>query len=287
MIGQPADHMHCELPVRRSRGFSSAALRRIPLERYGDAAELLTDLGASTGTSPASGAAATRARPWRLLRFGSIAALLAVIAAGVLYLTALQRNRCCATNDRRPNSRESAGGPSLALVDSDTEESDLADGMTEELITQLSRIGGLRVIARSSVVGYSGGKNAPRSDGNWRCGALLRAPCTKLAARCRSRATGRRQDPGTVLDEELRGGSRISKGSSGNRVAHVAEALSVQLPDLNSTCCQGRHVQRGCLSALPERTPFPGEAERSRRETGERSISSKRSIWIRRSREPG
>src|SRR3989442_14533479 len=33
-----------------------------------------------------------------------------------------------------------------------------ADGMTEELIATMSRIGGLKVIARTSVMGYKGGQ---------------------------------------------------------------------------------------------------------------------------------
>jgi DNA-binding winged helix-turn-helix (wHTH) protein len=44
----------------------------------------------------------------------------------------------------------------------DPEQEYFADGMTDELITELSTIGGLRVIARSSVMRYKGAKNLCR-----------------------------------------------------------------------------------------------------------------------------
>ena len=133
--------------------------------------------------------AATAGERWRLVRYGSGAALLCVIAAGILYFE----------NNREPLLRQAFGVPTgenrlavlpVTLVDSDPDEGYLADGMTQELIAQLSRIGGLRVIARSSVMGYSGGsKNATemgrelsvRHGSTWQR-AQSRRPATDLDA---------------------------------------------------------------------------------------------------------
>ncbi len=45
----------------------------------------------------------------------------------------------------------------FASMSSDPNDEYFADGMTEELISTMSRIGGLRVVARTSVMGYKGG----------------------------------------------------------------------------------------------------------------------------------
>ncbi len=46
----------------------------------------------------------------------------------------------------------------FANISPDPENEYFADGMTEELISTMSRIGGLKVIARTSVMGYKGGQ---------------------------------------------------------------------------------------------------------------------------------
>ena len=77
----------------------------------------------------------------------------------------------------------------LTLVDSGADAGYLADGMTQELIAQLSRVGGLRVIARSSVMGYKRGSKSSteKSGGNCRWRRFFMAAYTKRAASCRSR----------------------------------------------------------------------------------------------------
>ena len=49
----------------------------------------------------------------------------------------------------------------LTNISGDPEQESLADGMTEELITELSRIGSLKVVSRTSVMQYKGEKKKP------------------------------------------------------------------------------------------------------------------------------
>ena len=155
---EPVDRVNSEMPSAITR-ILERCLAKDSNDRYATAEELLSDLEALGAKSPPSGAP-TRGKRWRSLRNGSAAAVLCAIAAGILYVQ----------NNRAPLLHQAVGvqtrGNRLAvlpvtLVDSDGDEGYLADGMTQELIAQLSRIGGLRVIARSSVMGYSSGsKNA-------------------------------------------------------------------------------------------------------------------------------
>jgi adenylate cyclase len=49
----------------------------------------------------------------------------------------------------------------LTNISGDSEQESLADGMTEELITELSRIGSLKVVSPTSVMQYKGEKKKP------------------------------------------------------------------------------------------------------------------------------
>ena len=139
-------------------------LAKDPDDRYGTAEELLSDLEAlaqceisalAPGNSWCAVALiALRDRRRRSLR----------IAAGILYVQ----------NNREPLLHQAVGVPTrgnrlavlpVTLVDSHADEGYLADGLTQELIAQLSKIGGLRVIARSSVMGYRGGIKNPTEIG--------------------------------------------------------------------------------------------------------------------------
>lgn len=133
-------------------------LAKDPAGRYSTAKELLADLraleaapfGESHRTSP-------RRVRWHFARFVGIAAVIGLIGAAGIYIGRR-------SDDIAPPKRDMAFQSTpyrlavLPLVSgsSVTEERDLADGMTDELIAQLSRIGGLRVLARSSIMRYTG-----------------------------------------------------------------------------------------------------------------------------------
>jgi serine/threonine protein kinase/TolB-like protein/tetratricopeptide (TPR) repeat protein len=160
---QPVDRVNSEMPLAITR-ILEHCLAKDPNERYGTAEELLSDLDALERAAFVPSSAATRGDRWRSLRYASAAAVLCVIAAGTLYVQDYGTPRLDQAVGVQTRGNRLAVLP-VTLIDSDKDESYLADGMTEELIAQLSRIGGLRVIARSSIIGYSGASKSPTEIG--------------------------------------------------------------------------------------------------------------------------
>jgi eukaryotic-like serine/threonine-protein kinase len=160
---EPVDRVNSETPSAITR-ILERCLAKDPNERYGTAEELLSDLEPLGSANSAPSGAATRGERWRWLRYGSAAAFLCLIVAGILYVQDYGEPLLHQAVGVQTRGNRLAVLP-VSLVDSDGDEGYLADGMTEELIAQLSRIGGLRVIARSSVMGYSGATKNPTEVG--------------------------------------------------------------------------------------------------------------------------
>jgi len=92
---------------------------------------------------------------------------LPLVAAAVLLAVALLvvdagglRSKLFSRSAAQPQIRSLAVLP-LTNLSGDPEQEYFADGMTEELITELSRIGSLKVISRTSVMPYKGEKKKP------------------------------------------------------------------------------------------------------------------------------
>ena len=83
--------------------------------------------------------------------------------------------------------------PSVAVLpfdnlSDDASEDYFADGITDDLITDLSQVSGLFVIARNSVFAYKGqiGRRPRRSPASWASATCWRAACGGRRAGCAS-----------------------------------------------------------------------------------------------------
>jgi serine/threonine-protein kinase len=156
---EPADGENSGIPVAVTR-ILERCLAQDPRRRYADANELIRDLETlDSRTAAESGDAATHSKQRRRLRYGYAAAVFAVVTAGILYVQRDQDSLLYPTVGVQTRVHRLAVLP-VTLAGSDAAEGYLADGMTEELIAQLSRIGGLRVIARSSIRGFKNGEKS-------------------------------------------------------------------------------------------------------------------------------
>ncbi len=137
------------------RGVIQRCLAKEPAQRYQTAAEVRAVLeAASSGVIVAAAAPPrTAARRW-VLAAAAVAAIALVIAALLGLNVGRLRDR---TMGRSGAPRiESLAVLPLENFSRDPEQEFFADGMTEQLITDLSKIGALRVISRTSVMQYKG-----------------------------------------------------------------------------------------------------------------------------------
>lgn len=128
-------------------------LEKDPESRYQSAKELLVDLRRLTVPATTTTAAAPPGKlPVRALMV--IAAAVAVIGiAAAAYLLVARRR----TSPTAPQITSLAVLP-LTNLSGDPSQEYFSDGMTESLITELSHIGALKVISRTSVMQYKGAK---------------------------------------------------------------------------------------------------------------------------------
>jgi serine/threonine protein kinase/Tfp pilus assembly protein PilF len=136
-------------------------LEKEPDRRYHSAKDLSVDLRRSstpsTALAPAEPAGQAR-KPKRLAAVASIAGLLAVFLVLALLDVGDWRERLFNGN-RLPKIQSLAVLP-LANLSADPAQEYFADGMTEELTTELAQISGLRVISRTSAMRYKGSREA-------------------------------------------------------------------------------------------------------------------------------
>ena len=131
------------------------ALDKEPERRYQSAAELRVDLERMTAPVPLVAARRPSALPRRWGLMGA-AALAIVLIALLAFNVGGLRDRL--PGKGRPSPIESLAVLPLENISGDPEQEYFAEGMTDALITDLARIGALRVISRTSVMRYKGTK---------------------------------------------------------------------------------------------------------------------------------
>ncbi len=134
-------------------GIILKALDKDPNRRYQSAREMLVDLERLGAPAPLRAARRPRAHAfwWAIAPTG---ALLAVVGVVVGLNVGGMRERFLGR--AAPQRIESLAVLPLANLSGDPEQEYFADGMTEELITDLAKIGALRVISRTSIMHYKG-----------------------------------------------------------------------------------------------------------------------------------
>ena len=165
-------------------------LKKNPVERYQQAEELLADLRAiKAGRSIGRWRGIGRLLQKQAWLYGSLVGLLILLLAGALFLWPRLQVRDAATEsvtEAGALARNRLAVLPLANYSPDPEDEYFADGMTEELISRLSRLGDLRVIARTSVMRYKDTKKSIAEIGReLRVGTIIEGSVRKIKERVR------------------------------------------------------------------------------------------------------
>jgi TolB-like protein/Flp pilus assembly protein TadD len=134
-------------------GLILKCLEKDPDKRYQSAKELLLDLRRLTTVGAAPSVTFSPVRLWRR---GLIAAAVLVLLLAAIVGWNLAGVRTRWLTPASPPHIESLAVLPLTNLSGDPAQEYFADGMTDELITTLSRIRGLKVISRTSVMRYKG-----------------------------------------------------------------------------------------------------------------------------------
>jgi len=235
---EPITALRPEVPVTLEQVVAKA-MAKDPEERYPHSEEMRRDLESiQNELKPRTTQARVREMP-RSFFYTSAAVLLVVILIGGLFLW--QRA------EKRKNNVEMQGGKGvseeavafarnrvavlpLANLSPAVEDEYFADGLTEEFISMLSKVGGLRVIARTSIMPYKEkSKSAAEIGRELKVGKILEGSVRK--AQDRLRLTVRLIDVGTqdllwsqVYNREIKDIFDIQSDIA----SQVAHALQVQ-----------------------------------------------------------
>jgi serine/threonine protein kinase len=145
-------------------GIVSKALAKKPARRYANAAELVADIAAierdRTAEPAGHGRAARQRRGLLAVAVVGLSAMAVAVTLIAVNVGELRRRLF----ERGPRIQSLAVLP-LENLSRDPEQEYFADGMTDELITTLSKVHALRVTARSSSMSYRGSHKSVRAIG--------------------------------------------------------------------------------------------------------------------------
>jgi TolB-like protein/Tfp pilus assembly protein PilF len=157
---------------QRLKGIVRRCLAKSPAERYHDARGLLDDIRAEKATTTRS-----PGRTPRWLGLGAVIGVL-VLAFGIV--------RWWEAHEGGASHVHSVAVLPLENLSGDPEQEYFADGMTEALITELSRIRALRVISRTSAMRYkSTDKSLPEIAGELGVDAVVEGSVLRVGDRVR------------------------------------------------------------------------------------------------------
>jgi len=150
---------HSELPAKLEQ-IINKALQKDRESRYQRVGEMLVDLRElksehQTGTTKQTRAKVSMPQRARAFLYGASVVILALLA---WYLFAPSKT---ASTDRK-----SIAVLPFSNLSASQEDEFFSDGITEDILTQVSKIGDLRVISRTSIMQYKGTKKSIREIGN-------------------------------------------------------------------------------------------------------------------------
>jgi len=203
-LSEPVSHLRTtrEVPLAVERAVTRA-LARMPADRFASAGDFARALrsapaehapGAGTEVSAAA-ATAVRAGARRRVRIAVLAGVLLLAFLGGMLVLGRARTRSGDDAGGGATAHPSAAVLPFADLSPGRDQEYFSDGLTEELITSLSRIEGLRVAARTSSFQFKGRQVDVRE-------------------------VGRQLDVGTVLEGSVR--------RSGNRLRITAQLVNVR-----------------------------------------------------------
>jgi serine/threonine protein kinase/tetratricopeptide (TPR) repeat protein len=208
-------------------------LDKDPRRRFQSAKELLVDLGRLDETAPNKLATpAPRPSIWKRIPTPAKYAVSALLVLGVA-LTALNFHswRYRLMGRPQPTQIRSLAVLPLANRSGDPGQDFFADGMTDELISELAKISGIRVISRTSVMGFKNSKQLlPEIAKSLKVDAVVEGSVQRVGDRVRIKASlvsaGTDRELWTQsYDEDVRDVLTVE-----SRVAKtIAEVIQVQL----------------------------------------------------------
>jgi len=163
----PDPQTKCQLPGQLHQ-IVAKAIRRDPAQRYSSAAELSKDIERYLDAGALRSERSSRGLSWQRWQIAAASLGAVVLATAILFSL---RDKFAWPESIQTSPPPASGAHSIAVLPFDnlseeTENAYFADGIQGDILTNLSKIGDLKVIARASVMRYRGKTNRIQEIGN-------------------------------------------------------------------------------------------------------------------------